>query len=393
LDADWEQYQSAGDAALQEGDFAAAEVIWRAAYQKARSFKKYDPRVSITLEGLSEALWHQGKFNEAQILVQHTLAIFAKTRGIDHPDYGIVCKNLAMLYHFQGKYLEAEPLYRQSMTILTKDLSPDNPDVLAVRTNYADLLKLLGRQEEAEQLNSEMLTGGNLTRSGQYQSVEPSSVDNLQPEPAEQSPESTANINANNAADPWAQLRVEALRYAEMNALPAAENAWKQAIEMAQRFPVNDPRLPTSLEGLAEVYWKQGRFDLAEPLCRRCFNIYESVLGPEHADVGVITNNLAMLYHAMGKLQLAESMYRRSLPIRVLTLGAEHPAVFNLMMNYSNVLIALGRAVEAEEMKARFAGNSQGRWTRSGVDAAIDFEVSETLMESSADLPILGERK
>jgi tetratricopeptide (TPR) repeat protein len=388
LDADWESYQSAGEAALQEGDFAAAEVIWRAAYQKARSFKKYDPRVSITLEGLSEALWHQGKFNEAQILVQHTLAIFAKTRGVDHLDYGIVCKNLAMLYHFQGNYVEAEPLYRQSIRILTKELTADNPDILAVRTNYADLLKLLGRHEEAEQLNSETLTGGNLTRSGQYQSVEASSMDNLQPEPAEQITEPLVN-----APDPWAQLRVEALRYAEINELPAAENAWKEAIAMAQRFPAHDPRLPTSLEGLAEVYWKQGRFDLAEPLCRRCFNIYESVLGPEHADVGVITNNLAMLYHAMGKLQLAESMYKRSLPIRVQILGPEHPAVFNLMMNYSNVLIALGRAVEAEEMKARFAGNSTGRWTRSGVHAAIDFDVSETLMESSADLPILGERK
>ena len=104
-----------------------------------------------------------------------------------------------------------------------------------------------------------------------------------------------------------------------------------------------------------------------------------------------------MLYHAMGKLQLAESMYKRSLPIRVATLGSQHPAVFNLMMNYSNVLIALGRAVDAEEMKAKFAGNSTGRWTRSGTYAAVEIpdheSLHESLMESSADLPVLGERK
>ncbi|MGL1199350.1 tetratricopeptide repeat protein, partial [Vibrio parahaemolyticus] len=69
------------------------------------------------------------------MLVQHTLAIFAKTRGVDHPDYGVVCKNLAMLYHFQGKYLEAEPLYKQSITILAKEMPPDNPEFVAIRTN------------------------------------------------------------------------------------------------------------------------------------------------------------------------------------------------------------------------------------------------------------------
>jgi tetratricopeptide (TPR) repeat protein len=519
LDADWEQYQAAGEAALKEGDYPAAEVIWRAAYQKARSFKKYDVRVSITLEGLAEALWHQGKFFEAEVLVKHTLEIFEVTRGPEHQDVAVVCNNLAMLLHFQGKYPEAEPMYKRALETMSTLLGADHPDVIAILTNYSDLLRVIGRLAEADQMRSEALTHGNLTRSGQFEALETNTADNLSPvaseepvqEPVQeavqdhaweepwfpspsaspsesqapsgsqaaaesqwaaesQAPpglqaaaesqwaaESQAPLRSQSSAesqwatesqapsppptsfptptpaptptpspspspspaptptpapspqpasaaqpeqqqgdavDRWTQLRTEAAQAVEAGDFVAAESLWQAAIKEAQSFTGHDPRLPISLEGLAAAYWKQGRYDQAEPLTRRCFNIYETVLGPDHDDVGVVANNLAMLYHAQGKLLLAEGMYKRSLPLRARALGNQHPAVFNMMMNYCNVLVALDRAYEAEEVKARFAEAATGRWARSDAYGA-SVQGGDEPMDAPAenDLPVLGERK
>jgi tetratricopeptide (TPR) repeat protein len=404
LDADWEQYQAAGEAALKEGDYPAAEVIWRAAYQKARSFKKYDARVSITLEGLAEALWHQGKFFEAEVLVKHTLEIFEVTRGPEHQDVAVVCNNLAMLLHFQGKYPEAEPMYKRALETMSTLLGADHPDVIAILTNYSDLLRVIGRLAEADQMRSEALTHGNLTRSGQFEALETNTADNLSPvpdedEPAQEPPPLPLHVPQPEQPvapldDRWTQLRAEATQAVEAGNFAAAESLWQEAIKEAQSFTGHDPRLPISLEGLAAAYWKQGRFDQAEPLTKRCFNIYETVLGPDHDDVGVVANNLAMLYHAQGKLLLAEGMYKRSLPLRARALGNQHPAVFNLMMNYCNVLVALDRAYEAEEVKATFAEASTGRWARSDAYGAA-VQGGDEPMDSPAanDLPVLGERK
>ncbi|HEY9714350.1 MAG TPA: tetratricopeptide repeat protein, partial [Chroococcales cyanobacterium] len=73
---------------------------------------------------------------------------------------------------------------------------------------------------------------------------------------------------------------------------------------------------------------------------------------PDHADVGMVLNNLAMLYHAQGKLQAAEKMYQRAFAIRVKALGQYHPCVITLIDNYANLLRRLNRADDAERIGA-----------------------------------------
>ncbi len=386
MDAEWDDFQAAGEAALAEGDYAAAEVIWRAAYQKARAFKKYDARVTTTLEALSEALWHQEKYHDAELLCRHTLSIFEVTRGVKHHDYGVCCNNLAMLLHRQGKYAEAEPLYKKAREILSRTLGSDHPNVSAMLTKYSELLQTMGRQSEAEQINNEALTTSTLTRSGQYEALETFTADQLMPEPTDR-PSALP-------VDTWEALRVDAWKAADAQDFARAETLWQEAIKMSQSFVAQDARLPVSLEGLAEVFWRQGKFELAEPLCKRCLNIYESVLGVDHDDVGVIANNLAMLYHAQDKLVEAEVMYKRALPIRVRALGIHHPIAYNLLTNYANVLMVQGRQAEAEQLKAQFADTVSGHWARSettGNGQSQSSEVAES--SSSEDLPILSEPK
>ena len=51
----------------------------------------------------------------------------------------------------------------------------------------------------------------------------------------------------------------------------------------------------TSLNNLANLYYTQGKYDLAEPLYERALAIYEKALGPDHPDTIQIRENLAQM--------------------------------------------------------------------------------------------------
>jgi len=79
---------------------------------------------------------------------------------------------------------------------------------------------------------------------------------------------------------------------------PAAETHLAAALQMAEAFGPADPRLATSLNNLAALYYAQGRYAAAEPLNRRALAIRARALGPVHPDVATSLNNLAEVYRA-----------------------------------------------------------------------------------------------
>jgi hypothetical protein len=93
--------------------------MWQGALRRASKFEERDPRLTITLESLSEVLWRQSKYSNAEPLCKWTMQIYERTLGPNHPDVGIISTNLAMLYHAQRKYAEAEPLYKRALPIRT----------------------------------------------------------------------------------------------------------------------------------------------------------------------------------------------------------------------------------------------------------------------------------
>ena len=369
MNADWEQYQAAGEEALHEYDFAAAEIMWRAAYEQAKTFNKLDPRWAATLEGLAEALWHQGKLAEAEPLCKQILEIFKITRGPEHPDVGVTSNNLAMLYKSQGKLKEAEPLYEQALKILTESLGAEHPDVVNLRVNYSELLRRAGKAAEADEMVSGSVTSGSarLTRSGQFEIIVVDQELNTQPIELESPLEKT-----------WEQYRASADRAFKEGDYAGSETMWLAALKKATTFGESDPRLCVTLECLAEVLFKQAKYEKAEPHCVRVHSIYERMMGPTHPDVGIMANNLAMIYHARKEYAQAEKYYKQALPIRSRALGGEHPAVLNLILNYTHLLTSTGRKGEAERLKS-YALPSKGRWTRSGTYQAVAIPAAEQL--------------
>ncbi len=57
----------------------------------------------------------------------------------------------------------------------------------------------------------------------------------------------------------------------------------------------NHPAVAATLNNLAVLYGKRGKYKDAEPLCKRALEIREKVLGKDHPDVAKQLNNLALL--------------------------------------------------------------------------------------------------
>jgi Tfp pilus assembly protein PilF len=139
----------------------------------------------------------------------------------------------------------------------------------------------------------------------------------------------------------------------ELGDYPEAESQLEPALETAEAFGPQDPRLATSLNELALLYRHQGRYEEAEPLYKRALAIREKALGPDHPRVATVLNNLGTLYYAQDRYAEAEPLIKRALAIYEKALGADHPRVAALLENYAALLRKTGRGAEATKMKAR----------------------------------------
>ncbi len=152
---------------------------------------------------------------------------------------------------------------------------------------------------------------------------------------------------------PWETYMYRAEMAFKQGDYDDAENSVKAALEKAEQFGPEDPRLSASLNNLAFLYHAQGMYDDAEPLYQRALVIVEKAHGPEHPDVATSLNNLAFLYHVQGRYADAEPLYRRALVIVEKVLGPLHPNLAISMENYADLLRKIDRSAEAEKLAER----------------------------------------
>ncbi len=131
-----------------------------------------------------------------------------------------------------------------------------------------------------------------------------------------------------------------------------AEKQFMQALQEAEKFSPNDPRLRLTLNNLAETYRDQKRHSEAEPFYKRLLAMDEKALGPEHPSVAASLNNLANNYRLRGMYAEAEPLYKRALDIWVEQMGSDHPLVAHIQEGYAELLRKTGRVAEAEKLEA-----------------------------------------
>lgn len=79
-----------------------------------------NPELADYLTSIGLLLYHESRFDEAEIFLDRALVIRDRVLAVDHPDIGSAMNNLAMVYLAQTKLQDAEPLFRQALTIQEK---------------------------------------------------------------------------------------------------------------------------------------------------------------------------------------------------------------------------------------------------------------------------------
>jgi len=215
------------------------------------------------------------------------------------------------------------------------------------------------------------------------------------------------------AFEKWKQHKDNAEKASAMNMLPQAEEAWLNALEVAETIGEENPPLSYTLYSLGDLKARQEVYDAAlnyhqraygvkkrvlgqhhlavaasanslarlayylrdfvqaEKHANECVEIYEKLHGREHAEVGGALHNLATLFHVQRKYAEAEPVYKQALEIKTKVFGSEHPETLRLLRSYADLLRATGREFEAQNLDAGSTGMITGSWkTLDIMDAA-----------------------
>ena len=128
----------------------------------------------------------------------------------------------------------------------------------------------------------------------------------------------------------------------------------------------NHPAVAATLNNLAVLYGKRGKYKDAEPLCKRALEIREKVLGSEHPDVAKQLNNLALLCQNQGKYEEVEKYYQRALAIYESKLGQDDPNVAKTKNNLASAYLKQGKYKEAEILYKQVLTRAHERSIESG---------------------------
>eukprot|EP00434_Breviolum_minutum_P040276 symbB.v1.2.035785.t1/scaffold4901.1/size52642/4 len=93
-----------------------------------------------------------------------------------------------------------------------------------------------------------------------------------------------------------------------------------------------------------------GHLNAAAELHRKGLEAKERTLGPDHPDTVASMNNLANVFAKLGRFPEAAALHHRAWTLRRQTLGLEHPDAQMSQRNLAVVLKILGKDGEAAEI-------------------------------------------
>jgi tetratricopeptide (TPR) repeat protein len=262
--------------------------------------------------------------DEMEPLLTEALDIRETICGSRHLSVSTDLKNLGRLYYFMERYYEAEPLLTKAIEIRQGALGQLHSSVAEVAEWYAKLLRKTNRFVQAEEMET-LIKESRAKYGGEWEMYQ------------------AAATKATNEEDTF-----------------LARALWLAALEEAKDFRFDDPRLSLTLESLAEIYWSQMKYEKAEPICKRILQIWESKLGPMHADVAKAAKNLAMVCERQGKHVEAAILYQQVLAINEKLLGVHHPEVLSTRESYGKARLMAQKQVELKVSRL------EGRWNKSG---------------------------
>lgn len=94
------------------------------------------------------ALWGQGNYREAELVMLEVVEGHKESLGEDHPVTLSSLSSLASVLYWQGRYADAETILRRALEGRRKVLGDDHPSTRATRNELGLVLNRLGKYPE-----------------------------------------------------------------------------------------------------------------------------------------------------------------------------------------------------------------------------------------------------
>ncbi len=267
---------------------------------------------------LALVLERKGEYTEAGSLLNEAVAIDARTKGVDNPDYAISLHNLASALIDQGDLNGAEKRLRETLAIRRRVLGRDHPMTAMTTNNLGFVLLEKGEPTVAEPFLKETLDV-NLARYGPNH------------------PRLAPGLNN------WARMQQEEGHYAE------AADYYQRALGV-----LRGPRLFTSwpasqvLLNLGLLEFDQGHYAAAETWTQQSLEMKRKLGGENSLALDSALVNLAEDQLIEGDAGGAEPLLRQALEKRQTKYPPKHPEVVAAQVRLGEVLIAEDKTSEAE---------------------------------------------
>lgn len=212
--------------------------------------------------------------------------------GIRNENAVLVLDNLARHYVKLGYYERAEECFINLVQLSREASGPRSP---AVAKSICDLAKLMvtsGRDQEAADLLREALEIWELSLGREHVEVAHT-------------------------------LRMLADFEKQHGRAPVAEQLLLRAMPIYERHFNNHPEIARLMNELALVYLAQEKYDEAEVLFVRQFEIWRTATNSKRPDIAKSLNDLAAFYHARGQHEKAEKACRKAIDLSAKAMG-EH---------------------------------------------------------------------
>jgi tetratricopeptide (TPR) repeat protein len=308
---------------LIEGRYHDMERLCRKIVQTAKRVSSLEQQVS-RINALGVALYHVGRYKEAESLFDNTLQIVRHELGEENairlPFYRC---NLAAVYWRQGRYDEAERLFVETL-------------------ENAEWTEEFGKWWE---LQYAYPLGNVYMALGQYDKAETLFVKSLEIQRLAQGDEHRHTLHTMCGL---VRLYVDQDRYEE------AQTIFNEALPIArERLRKEHPLTLSFVNAYAVLHTKQKQYDQAERLFDEALKGRQLELGTDHPDTLQTKNDLAILYKKQDNYAKAEPLLLEALKGRRLKLGDTHPNTLQSLNDLIDLYEAWNKPEKAEEWREK----------------------------------------
>jgi serine/threonine-protein kinase len=355
-----EMYETLGGIYQKLGRFDQADSLLEPSLAKRKSlFGSDSPETAKSILALGSLRDAQAKYDEAEKLIRQALDI--NTRRLPRNDPAIAKAQLAL-----GRLLEDRGAYTQSIAILeqtaqrysTPGSSP--ADLADTLHELANANYYAGHYEVSDALNQRVLAMYKEIYGDRHPRVADILInlgavryDLGHYSEAERYDRQALDIvqawygkdNADTAAD----LTILARALVFENRFDEATGLLQQSLEIKERkFGKVHPSVASTLNELGNVASKEGKYDDAEGYFTRMADIYRQIYPDGHYLVGIAISNLASVYTAREQWSRAEPLYREAIRIYSEKQGPTHVNVGIARIKLGRTLLRQQRYAEAE---------------------------------------------